>query len=133
MSIQGPVLIMQLPEQLNLLGARTFMQDLEPLLGSQHPRIVFDCSEVHYLDISGVKMILQCLEAARKRDGDLRLAALSSESQAVLELMGETRVLEAFATSEDAVRSFAFDRPKGVAQKASLHSFDDLPSLKQAS
>jgi hypothetical protein len=66
---------------------------------------------------------------ARKRDGDLKLAALSSEAQAVLELMGESRVLEAFATSDDAVRSFAFHRPKGVA---SLDSFGDT-RLKRAS
>ncbi len=130
MSIQGPVLIMQLPEQLDLLGARTFMQDMEPLLDSQHPRIVFDCSEVHYLDVSGVKMMLECLEAARTRDGDLRLAALSPESQAVLELMRESRILEAFATSDDAVRSFSFHRSKGVA---SFDSCGDRTSSKLAS
>jgi len=124
---------MQLPEQLDLLGARTFMQDLEPLLDSQHPRIVFDCSEVHYLDVSGATMILQCLEAVRRRDGDLKLAALSSESRAVLELMGENRVLEAFATSDDAARSFAYHRPKSVAQKTSLDCFGDRTNLTQAS
>ena len=130
MSIRGPILIMQLPEQLDLLGVRTFMQDLEPLLDSQHPRIVFDCSEIRYLDISGVKMILECLLQARRRDGDLKLAALSAESQAVLELMGENRMLQAFATSDEAVRSFALHRPKGVA---SLNSFADTTDLKRAS
>src|SRR6266536_4705891 len=102
----GPIVILQLPELLNLGGAQSFMQELEPLLESHRPRIVFDCSRVRYIDSAGVEMLLHCLEEAMKRDGDLKLAALSPESEVILELMRVARVFEAFATSDEAVRSF---------------------------
>lgn len=120
MATQRPVLIMQLPEQLDALGAQTFMQELEPLLDSQRPQIIFDCSEVRYMDGIGVEMMRHCVDEARKRDGDLKLAALSPESQVVLELMRDYRVFEAFASSDDAVRSFRSAPARGV--KVSSHA-----------
>lgn len=123
----GPVLVMEMPEQLNSVEARTFMQDLEPLLESDRPRVVFDCSQVRYLDGAGVEMMLYCLEEAMKRDGDLKLAALSPGSEAVQEL---TRVFEAFATSDEAVRSF--NGFSAVRELQNAPAFD-LGALKKAS
>jgi anti-sigma B factor antagonist len=135
MLTSGPIVVMQLPEQLNAREVRTFMQELEPLLDSHRPRIVFDCSQVRYMDGAGVEMMLQCLEEAMKRDGDLKLAALSPESEVVLELMRVARVFEAFATSDDAVRSFNALPVDGSTQSAPWYSsfFGELGALKQVS
>jgi anti-sigma B factor antagonist len=135
MLITGPVVVMQLPEQLNREGVRSFMQELEPLLESHRPRIVLDCSQVRYLDSSGVEMMLHCLEEAMKQDGDLKLAALSPESEVILELMRVARVFESFATSEEAVRSFNAIPAEAMPQDAPWYAnvFGDLRALKQAS
>lgn len=135
MLTSGPVVVMQLPEQLNSAGVRTFMQELEPLLECHRPRVVLDCSQVRYLDSAGVEMMLHCLEEAMKRDGDLKLAALSPESEVVLELMRVARVFESFATSDEAVRSFHAVPAEGVLQSASWYAnvFGDMGVLKQAS
>jgi anti-anti-sigma factor len=135
MLTSGPVVIMQMPEQLNAVGVRTFMQELEPLLETHRPRIVLDCSQVRYMDSAGVEMMLHCLEEAMKRDGDLKLASLSPESEVVLELMRVARVFEAFATSEEAVRSFNAIPAEGVSPSASWYAtiFGDMGALKQAS
>jgi anti-sigma B factor antagonist len=135
MLTSGPVVIMQMPEQLNAVGVRTFMQELEPLLEAHRPRIVFDCSQVRYMDSAGVEMMLHCLEEAMKRDGDLKLASLSPESEVVLELMRVARVFEAFATSDEAVRSFSAIAAEGVSQNAPWYAsiFGDMGALKQAS
>lgn len=69
MLITKPVVIMELPEALNRETAQKFLLELHPLLESHRPRIVLDCSHVHYIDGSGVEMLLQCLEEAMKRDG----------------------------------------------------------------
>src|SRR5487761_661832 len=106
MSFRRPVLIMEMPEQLNVPETESFMQDLQPLLEAEQPRIVFDCSHVRALDRAGVDMLMRCLECAINLDGDVKLAALSPEAQAVLELMGAADVLQAFETSDEAVRSF---------------------------
>ena len=51
-------------------------------------------------------MLLHCLEEAMKRDGDLKLAAVSPASAIILELMRVDRVFEVFETPEEAARSF---------------------------
>ncbi len=135
MLTSGPVVVMQLPERLNSEGVRTFLQEMEPLIETHRPRIVFDCSQVRYMDSAGVEMMLHCLEEAMKRDGDLKLAALSPESEVVLELMRVARVFEAFTTSDEAVRSFNAVPAEGILQSASWYAtfFGDLGALKQAS
>ena len=135
MLTSGPVVVMQLPEQLNLDGARTFLPDLEPLLECHRPRIVLDCSQVRYIDSAGVEMMLHCLEEAMKRDGDLKLAALSPESEVILELMRVARVFEAFATSDEAVRSFNAVPAEALPQDAPwvANVFGEIGALKQAS
>src|SRR6266567_3153940 len=135
MLTNGPIVILQLPELLNLGGAQSFMQELEPLLECHRPRIVFDCSQVRYIDSAGVEMLLHCLEEAMKRDGDLKLAALSPESEVILELMRVARVFEAFASSDEAVRSFNAVPAEAVPQDAPwvANVFGEIGALKQAS
>src|ERR1700736_2780 len=126
-----PVLIMEMPGQLNSVEAQTFLQEFEPLLDSPCPRIVFDCSQVRHVDRAAVAMILHCLEEAMKCDGDLKLAALSAESDAVLELR---RVFEAFATSDDAVRSFnSFPAVRVLQNSSYANKFAEREALKKAS
>ena len=133
MSTQRPVLIMQLPEQLDALGAQMFMQELESLFDSQHPRIIFDCSAIRYMDGVGVEMMHHCLEEVRKRDGDLKLAALSPEAQVVLELMRDARVFDTFATSDDAVHSFRSLPATRVKVSSHAHLDGESRILKKAS
>jgi anti-sigma B factor antagonist len=102
----GPVIIMELPEQLKYAEVQTFLGDLRPLLETDRPRIVLDCSKVQRIDSAGVEMLIQCLEEAMKRDGDLKLAAVSPASAVILEMMRVDRLFEVFETSEEAARSF---------------------------
>lgn len=135
MSNSGPVVIMQLPEELNVTEVDKFMQEMGPLLESNRPRIVLECSQVRSMESAGVEMLLRCLEEVLKRDGDLKLAALSPEAEVILELMRVARVFEAFPTSEEAARSFNAIPADAIPQEASWYStlFGDLGALKQAS
>ncbi|MFY9843437.1 MAG: STAS domain-containing protein [Terriglobales bacterium] len=109
---RGPVIIMELPEQLTQVEVKTLLCELQPLLTTDRPRIVLDCSKVQQIDSAGVEMLLHCLEEAMKRDGDLKLAAVSPASAITFELMRVDRVFEVFETSEEAARSFqAFGVP----------------------
>ena len=134
MLTSGPVVVMQVPEQLNAAGIQNFMQELGPLLESNRPRIVLECSEVRSIDSAGVEMLLRCLEEALKRDGDLKLAALSAEAEVILELMRIARVFETFQTSDEAVRSFNAIPADAVSQETPWYSavLGDLGPIKQA-
>ncbi len=135
MLTSGPVIVMQVPENLHIDNLRQFMEELAPLLESNHPRIVLECSQMRSMDSAGVEMLLHCLEEALKRDGDLKLAALSPEAEVILELMRVARVFEVFSTSEEAVRSFNAIPVDAVPQDAPWYSavFGEIGALKQAS
>ncbi|HEX6822627.1 MAG TPA: STAS domain-containing protein [Candidatus Sulfotelmatobacter sp.] len=135
MLTSGPVVVMQVPEQFDAGEVRNFMEELGPLLESNRPRIVLDCSQVRSIDSAGVEALLQCLEETLKRDGDLKLAALSPESEVILELMRVARVFEAYPTSDEAVRSFNALAVDAVSQETPWYSavFGDLRAVKEAS
>jgi anti-sigma B factor antagonist len=135
MLTSGPVVVMQVPEVLNVKEVRNFMEELGPLLESNRPRIVLDCSQVRSMESAGVEMLLRCLEEVLKRDGDLKLAALSPEAEVILELMRVARVFETFQNCEDAVRSFNAIPADAVPQNTPWYAdvFGELGVLKQAS
>jgi anti-sigma B factor antagonist len=135
MLTSGPVVVMQVPEKLHAGEVQGFMEELGPLLESSRPRIVLDCSQVRSIDSAGVEALLQCLEEALKRDGDLKLATLSPEAEVILELMRVARVFETFQSSDDAVRSFNAMPVDTAPQDAPWYSavLGDLRTVKQAS
>ena len=106
MNTSGPVIVMELPEKLNHTEGKAFLQEMEPLLQTDRPRVVLDCSQVQHIDSAGIEMLLYCMDEAMKRDGDLKLAAVSPASATILELMRVDRLFEVFASADEAVRSF---------------------------
>ena len=102
-----PIIIKRVPESLTLKQARAFLEDVQPLLEQDRPQLVFDLSNVRRLDCAGVDMLLHCLTEAARRDGDLKLAALSPQCHVVLNLTRAGRLFEIFASSVDAVHSFS--------------------------
>src|SRR5579872_4642855 len=87
MYTRGPVIVMELPEIMNLDEGKKFMAELQPLLEVHRPRIVLDCSQVQHMDSAGIETLLECMSEAMKRDGDLKLASVSPASAAITELM----------------------------------------------
>jgi anti-anti-sigma factor len=124
MANRRPVAVKQLPEKFSLQQGREFFRQLEACLNSDRPRIVLDCSKLQHLDTAGIHVLLRCLEEAMKRNGDVKLAALSARPAATLELSGVNRLFESFDTTADAVHSFqqlpvfGFQHALGLAYSA---------------
>jgi anti-sigma B factor antagonist len=134
MQPQGPVIVMELPEKLNHETVESFLNELQPLLEDDRPCVVLDCSQIQYLDSAGVETLLHCLEEAMKRDGDLKLAAVSPASAVILELMRVDRLFEVFETADQAVRSFQIFAPATRAQGQPWYATPQaLADLKAAS
>jgi len=100
---------------------------LQPMLESDRPRIVLDCSQVRYVDSDGVEMLLRCVREAVKRDRDLKLAAVSPASGVILELLRVDRLFETFETTVEAVQSLHEFPSHAIPQSESY------PDLKVAS
>jgi anti-sigma B factor antagonist len=125
--------VMEAPENLNYSEGRTFLAELLPLLQSDRPRIVLDCSQVQHMDSAGIELLLNCMGEAMKHDGDIKLASLSPASAAILELMRVDRLFEVFETAEAATRSFQAVTSPDVQQSLPWYSSGfGLADLKSA-
>lgn len=135
MNTSGPVIVMQLPEQLNHSEVKTFLGELQPLLETDRPRMVLDCSQIQYMDSAGVELLLHCMEETMKRDGDLKLAAISPAAAVILELMRVDRLFEVFETTDEAVQSFHVFSTCAIPQTEPWYSgaYGALGDLKAAS
>ena len=123
---------MELPETLNHAEGKTLLVELQPLLETDRPRVVLDCSQVQQMDSAGIEILLHCMEEVMKRDGDLKLAALSPAAAAILELMRVDRLFEVFETSDEATRSFqaiaSLEDPQSPPWYSVPYGFGDLKS-----
>lgn len=108
----------RMPDRINLQQAKEFLREVQPLLRSDRPQLVFDFSAVRRMDAAGVDMLLQCMGDVMKYDGDLKLAALSPQAAVVLELTRADRLFEVYDTVSDAVRSFSGFLPNAMRQYA---------------
>jgi anti-sigma B factor antagonist len=106
MTTGKPVVVKQLPETVSAQQSQAFYRELEPVLEADRPRLVFDFSNVRSFDSAGVELLLRCMEEAMKRNGDLKLAALSPQLAVILEMTRVDRLFEIFDNCNDAVESF---------------------------
>ncbi len=132
MEISRPVVVKRVPERLNLKQARAFLREVQPFLTSDRPQVVFDCAQVRQMDAAGVDMLLQCMAQAMKRDGDLKLAALSPQAAVVLELTRTDRLFEIYETAADAVRSFTSFLPNAMKNQPLVFTPPPVPEAREA-
>jgi anti-sigma B factor antagonist len=134
MYTRGPVIVMELPETLNHTEGEKFVAEVQPLLEVHRPRIVLDCSQVQQMDSAGIETLLYCMQEAMKRDGDLKLAAVSPAAATIMELMRVDRLFEVFETAEEASKSFqAVAMPEAAQSLPWYSSGFGLAGLKVAS
>jgi|HubBroStandDraft_6_1064221.scaffolds.fasta_scaffold05940_4 anti-sigma B factor antagonist len=126
-----PVVVKRMPEKMNLTQARKFLKEVQPFVNSDRPQIVFDMSQVRHIDAAGVDVLLRCMRAAVKRDGDLKLAALSPQAAVVLELTRTGRLFEIYENSTAAVKSFSSFLPNAMRQfePHGIHTITPAPSI----
>jgi anti-sigma B factor antagonist len=85
---------------------RNFMRTLEDQVSDVRPCVVLDCSALDSPDKSAVHLMLCCLEMALKRNGDVRLAAVSPDAKKMLESVGADRLFRIFNSNAEAIMSF---------------------------
>jgi anti-anti-sigma factor len=100
------IVVKQLPESVKLGQIKELSRELAPLLQGAWPCLVLDFAEVQEFDRAGVEMLLRSMEAAMKRNGDVKLSAVSAQVAVILKLTGVDRLFETFENTADAVESF---------------------------
>ena len=110
--------IKRIPVGSNKALRQSFLRELDNSFSVDRPSIVVDCSDLVHVDRSTVHFLLSCLEKAIMRNGDIKLAAISSQAMAALQLNGVDSLFEMFKTAAEAAGSYSrFSSPSTSLSK----------------
>jgi anti-anti-sigma factor len=100
------VIVKQLPETDNDEQGWAFLEELKMSLQVERPRIVLNCASVRSFGRSSLHLLLCCLEEAMKRNGDVKLSAMSKSARTILAASGMDRLFQVYEDDAAAVKSF---------------------------
>src|SRR6185436_20188273 len=78
----------------------------ERLMNRGFCRIALDCTKLVYLNSHGVSSFVSYIDEARARGGDMKFFGLSAESRFVMERLGLSNFVQAFANESEALKAF---------------------------
>lgn len=102
----GNVVVVTLPgEKLDAGNAKALKEELTAVL-QPGAKLVFDLSQLRFVDSSGLGLLLSSLRQVHSTGGDLRLCGMQKAVRALFELVRMHRVFEIFATRDEARASY---------------------------
>jgi anti-sigma B factor antagonist len=90
---------------LDASNTKKFKSDVAPL-ATAGARVIFDLSNLKFVDSSGLGAMLSSLRQINGVGGDLKLCAMSKPVRALIELVRMHRVFEIYNTRQEALLSF---------------------------
>jgi anti-sigma B factor antagonist len=81
--------------------------EIEQLIAKQQSHVVFDFSQLDYLDSAGIGMLVNCLSKLKRAGGGLRLANLKPMVAGVFKLTKIDSVIGIFPSVAEATQNFA--------------------------
>ncbi|SRR6266511_265505 len=102
----GDVAIVVLPgASLDAGNAKEFKQEMTPVLGA-NAKVVFDLSELQFVDSSGLGALLSCLRQLNAAGGGLKLCGMAKSVRSLFELVRMERIFDIVETKADAISAF---------------------------
>ena len=87
-------------------NANQLDQTLAQLIDDGHNKLVLELTEVSYMSSAGLRAIVSALRSAKKKRGDVRIAAPSERVSEVFSLAGLNPLFQTLDDVETAVSSF---------------------------
>lgn len=78
--------IVKLPERLMMVDAADVRNSLRRIIKQSSARLVLDLSDMEFIDSSGLAALVNSLQAARKRQGDIYLIHMNDTVRTLFEL-----------------------------------------------
>lgn len=120
MRCEGPTVVMDLPENLDQLNCKALLDEVKPVFANRRPCLVFDGSKVRRVDRHGLELLLNCLEEAMKRNGDVKLASVSVELAIMMELTKLDRLFETYYDCDSAIESYHRFSTRGLLRSRGM-------------
>jgi anti-sigma B factor antagonist len=100
------VTVVVLPEkELDAGNTEEFKAIIAPVLKA-HSKMVFDLSQLRFIDSSGLGAFLSCLRQLSVKGGELKLCGLSKQVYQTFELVRMHRIFDIYSTKNEAVQAF---------------------------
>ena len=80
--------------------------NLAKLLQENHRKVIFDLSDVNFLDSSGIGILVMCHAKLKKAGGSLRIAGAQGMVRQIIEMTNVNKLIELYSTSSEASRNF---------------------------
>lgn len=106
MHLQGTTCIIVPEGQVDALTSTELTKFLEEQL-ADYDNLILELSKVDFISSAGLRVFLGTLKNARKKNGDLRLAAVTPDVQKVLSVSGFDRLMKIFKDVKSAVDSYS--------------------------
>lgn len=104
--IKGDIAIVKLEgDHLDASTHAKFVQQLKPVT-DQYSKIIFDISDLQFIDSSGIGVILGTMRRARATGGDVKLASPTDAISSIFNLVRMNRLINVITTVEEAIASF---------------------------
>lgn len=101
----GSVAVFRIPgDTLDASSTKEFKRTVAPMLEEQQ-EVVFDLSELKFVDSSGLGAILSCLRQMNGKSGRLVLCEMTKPVRALFELVRMHKIFDIFNTRDEAVAS----------------------------
>jgi anti-sigma B factor antagonist len=100
------VTILKLVGRLDSLVVKDLKNRIHTLIQQGQVKLVFDMSEVSFMDSSGLGGIVSALRAVSQAGGDIRIASLQPRVRALFELTRLHQVFQIFSDVDAAVHSY---------------------------
>lgn len=103
---RGEVSVVVIRGSVDSQTADALLSEMIAYVDAGHLQLVADFGAVDYTSSAGLRALLGTVKAARRKDGDLRMARVEPNVLKVLELSGFTSILKFYDEVDTAVASF---------------------------
>ena len=100
------IYLLELSGRLDATCSGQLKDTVSAMINEQKKKILIDLSAVHFIDSSGLGMLVACLRSATKASGTLKITSLQKGPKKLFEVTRLDRVFEIFDDRDSAIKSF---------------------------
>ena len=129
---RGEVSIYRMSGEMDLYSSQEVRELIRESLTDGHKYIILDCSELSYIDSSGIGVLISLFTTLRKKGGQLILCSLQSSVQSVINFTKLTGFLEITDSLEEALNSISVsDKVSSAAGGTGTETSTDYKGIIQ--
>lgn len=98
--------ILKIEGKINAGNAEVLKDIVKNLLEKKEKSIIFDFSEVDFIDSSGLGSLVGCLRNVKREGGDIKIFGLIEKVRLIFELIRLNQLFDIFQSREEALNSF---------------------------